>query len=162
MVGRKLTRRALNRGACPQPFPFRSVGNVDDPCRHRLVPVSVGPRGGQVERPNGRDAIAGEDRQRNNLRRCAVGHAPKSIRRKLKVELFGRKGINGLVAEVRRSNRGGLGRPHGPLYQHQVITFVVVKIIISLIGQSHRQLGDGNRTRPVVTIFGRSRWFTTL
>jgi hypothetical protein len=42
---RGLTRRSLNRGLGAQPLAFRRVGNVDDPTRHRLVPVAVGQRG---------------------------------------------------------------------------------------------------------------------
>jgi hypothetical protein len=47
--------------------------------RHRFVPVSVGQRGAQVERPNCRDPVAVEQRQCNDFGRGMMRVHPKEF-----------------------------------------------------------------------------------
>ena len=79
-AGGALTRRSRNRGLCAQPLPFGGVGNLDDPRGGGLLSVPIGECSRQVELPDSRDPVLGEQRQCNNLRRRAVGgHVPESI-----------------------------------------------------------------------------------
>ena len=79
-AGGALTRRPRNRSLCAQPLPFGGVGNLDDPRGGSNLSVPIGECSRQVELPDSRDPVLGEQRQCNNLRRRAVGgHVPESI-----------------------------------------------------------------------------------
>jgi hypothetical protein len=89
-------RPTLKRGRVspPQPLSFRGVCNLDDPSRHRLVPVPVGQCGRQVELPTGRDPVLGEQRQCNNFgRRALGGHVPKFIQTGSKLHYQDKSGV---------------------------------------------------------------------
>jgi hypothetical protein len=63
---------------------FGSVSDIGNRCGHSLVTIAVSPRGGEVERPNSRDPVARQHRQRKVFGPCATkGHASKFTRRNL-------------------------------------------------------------------------------
>src|SRR6266853_4297260 len=78
--GHRLTGRSRNGGLYAQPLPFGGVGNLDDTRGGCILSVPIGECSRQVELPDSRDPVLGEQRQCNNLRRRAVGgHVPESI-----------------------------------------------------------------------------------
>ena len=84
-VGCDLGRRS--RAPVPtHPLPFGSVGNLDDPSRHSLLPVPIGPRGGEVELPDSRNPLARQHRQREVFSpMCGEATCPKSTRTTLEI-----------------------------------------------------------------------------